>query len=69
MIKLLNIGGDNMKVDAYDGDESSYDVTLTKQNKVLNDKIIVPIMTGIKQKDMLVNICLKFVLPPNFLPM
>lgn len=23
MTKLLNIGGDNMKVDAYDGDDSS----------------------------------------------
>nr|WP_297592013.1 hypothetical protein [Nitrosopumilus sp.] len=30
MIKLLNIGGDNMKVDAYDGDNVSYDGMLKK---------------------------------------
>lgn len=30
MIKLLSIGGENMKVDAYDGDDVSYDGMLKK---------------------------------------
>ena len=69
MIKLLSIGGENMKVDAYDGDTSSYDgEILKKQSIVPDDKIIAPIVTGIKQNDILENICLKFVFPPNFLP-
>ena len=68
-MKLPSIEGGNMKSDAYDGDNSQSDGEILKiQSMVPDDKIITPIMTGIKQNDILVNICLKFVLPPNFLP-
>lgn len=69
MTKLLNIGGDNMKVDAYDGDDSSGVDIVKEQNKVLDVNIIAPMITGIKQNDMDVNICQKLVLAPNFRPM
>ena len=61
------MGTDNPKPNAGVLDRSKY-IEREKIRKLPNNRIVDPMMRGIKQNDRTENTCLKLVLPSSFLP-